>query len=77
MEDIASRTPAVWKQVSAWIAKRTPKGYDRAVDLLVDLRDAADHANRPDEFSERLQILRDRHAGKPSLVRRLKQSGLA
>ncbi len=77
LEDVASRTPAVWKQVSAWIAKRSPKGYDRAVELLVDLRDAAAHANRPDEFSERLQALRDRHASKPSLVRRLQQSGLA
>ena len=76
LEDIASRTPAVWKQVSAWIAKRTPKGYDCAVELLVDLRDAADHTDRTDEFSERLQALRDRHASKPSLIRRLEQAGL-
>ncbi|MFQ5472992.1 MAG: hypothetical protein ACE5FA_08935, partial [Dehalococcoidia bacterium] len=77
LDDIASRTPAVWKQVSAWIAKRTPKGYDCAVGLLVDLRDAADHTSRTDEFRERLQALRDHHASKPSLVRRLQQSGLA
>jgi len=77
LEDIASRAPVVWKQVSTWIAKRTPKGYDRAVELLVDLRDAAAHANRTDDFSERLQALRNRHASKPSLVRRLQQSGLA
>lgn len=77
LEDIALRTPTVWKQVSAWIAKRTPKGYDRAVELLVDLRDAADHANRTDEFIERLQGLRDRHASKPSFVCRLEQTGLA
>jgi hypothetical protein len=62
--------------VSAWIEKRTPKGYDLAVELLVDLRDAAAHANRTDEFFERLQDLRDRHASKPSLVRRLERVGL-
>ncbi len=77
LDEIVSRTSAVWKQVSAWIAKRTPKGYDCAVELLVDLRDAADHTSRTDEFSERLQALRDRHASKPSLIRRLQKSGLA
>ena len=77
LQDIASRTPAVWKQVSAWIAKRTPKGYDRAVELLVDLQDAAADANRTNEFLERLQALRDRHASKPSLIRRLRDAGLA
>lgn len=77
LEDIASRTPTVWKQVSAWIAKRTPKGYDRAVELLVDLRDAADHANRTDEFFEQFHDLCDRHVGKPSFVRRLQQTDLA
>ena len=77
LEDIASHTPAVWRQVSAWIAKRTPKGYDRAVELLVDLQDAAAHANRNDEFVEQLKALRDRHASKPSLTRRLGDAGLA
>ncbi len=77
LEDIASRIPAVWKQVSACIAKRTPKGYDRAVELLVDLQDAAADANRTHEFFERLQALRGRHASKPSLMHRLRDAGLA
>jgi len=77
VEGIASRAPAVWKHVSAWIAKRTPKGYDRAVELLVDLQDAAADTNRTDEFFEQLQALRDRHASKPSLMRRLRDAGLA
>ena len=76
MNDIASRADAVWKQVSAWIEKRTPKGYDCAVELLVDLRDAADHTSRTDEFSARLQDLRACHAGKPSLIARLEQAEL-
>lgn len=77
LEDVASRAPAVWKQVSVWIAKRTPKGYDRAVELLVDLQDAAADAHRTDEFLERLQALRDRHTSKPSLMRRLRDARLA
>ena len=77
LEDIASRSGAVWKQVSTCIEKRTPKGYDRAVELLSDLRDAADLTNSTSEFVGRLQGLRERHASKPSLVRRLQRAGLA
>ncbi len=76
LDDIASRADAVWKQVSAWIEKRTPKGYDRAVELLSDLRDAAALTNRTEEFGQRLRDLRDRHAGKPSLIARLEQAEL-
>lgn len=76
LDDIASRTSAVWKQVSSWIAKRTPKGYDRATELLVDLRDTATRTNHTDEFGEQLLALHDRHASKPSLIRRLEQAGL-
>jgi len=77
LDDIASRADAVWMQVSAWIAKRTPKGYDCAVELLVDLRDAADHTSRTEEFDRRLQDLRECHASKPSLLRWLEQAGLS
>ena len=77
LQDIASRTPTVWKQVSACIGKRTPKGYDRAVELLVDLRDAAAHADRTDEFFVQFHDLCDRHASKPSFVSRLQQTDLA
>jgi len=76
LDNIASRTDAIWKQVSTWIEKRTPKGYDRATEFLVDLRDAAAQTNDTDEFGEELRTLRDRHAGKPSLICRLEQAGL-
>jgi hypothetical protein len=60
-----------------WIAKRTPKGYDRAVELLSDLKDAAVIAGRSEEFDRQLQDLSESHSGKPSLIRRLEQAGLA
>jgi hypothetical protein len=77
LKNIASRTPAIWKEVSAWIAKRTPKGYDQAVKLLIDLKDAAALANHGEEFDRRLADLRVRHGGKPSFMRRLRDAGLA
>ncbi len=77
LENIASRAPAVWKEVAAWIAKRTPKGYDCAVELLADLKDAAALANRSAEFDRRFHDLCGCHAGKPSFMRRLRDAGLA
>jgi len=77
LENIASRAPAVWKEVAAWIAKRTPKGYDCAVELLTDLKDAVALANRSAEFDRRFHDLCGRHAGKSSFMRRLRDAGLA
>jgi hypothetical protein len=39
LEGLAKREKAVWKQVEAYIQKRQPKDYERAVILLVDLHD--------------------------------------
>jgi hypothetical protein len=77
LEDVALRTDAIWKQASVWIATRTPKGYDRAVELLSDLKDAAVIACRNEEFDRQLQDLSESHSGQPSLIRRLEQAGLA
>ncbi|HNQ22591.1 MAG TPA: hypothetical protein PKK06_05800 [Phycisphaerae bacterium] len=76
LKNIASRAPVVWEEVSAWIAKRTPKGYDCAVALLTDLKAAAALANRSAEFDRRLHDLCGRHAGKPTFMGRLRSAGL-
>ena len=77
LENVASCSSAVWEEASAWIAKRTPKGYDQAVKLLVDLKDAAALADCGEEFDRRLDELRSRHVGKPSFMRRLRDAALA
>ncbi len=77
LENIAARAPAIWKEVAAWIAKRTPKGYDEAVKLLIDLKDAAALADYGEEFDRRLDELSRCHAGKPTFLRRLRDAGLA
>lgn len=77
LENVASRASAVWEEASAWIARRTPKGYDQAVKLLVDLKDAAALAGRGEEFDRRLDELSRCHTGKPTLQRRLRDAGLA
>ena len=41
LDHLAKRENAVWKQVDAYIQKRQPNDYDRAVILLTDLHDLA------------------------------------
>ena len=77
LENVAARASAVWEEASAWIAKRTPKGYDQAVKLLVDLKDAAALADCGEEFDRRLDELSRCHAGKPTFLRRLRDAELA
>ena len=49
---------------------------DRAVQLLVDLRDLAEREGRADQAAARIQELRERHTQKRTFVQRLKKAGL-
>ncbi|WP_433828933.1 hypothetical protein ACQP2E_06430 [Actinoplanes sp. CA-015351] len=51
------------------IATKSPKDYDAAVTLLLDLQALAVREGEIFEFAEQMTRLRDRHARKPSLQR--------
>ncbi len=70
LDDLARREPAAWREVEALIATKRPKDYDRAVELLVDLRDLAGRSGRTAEAEARILGLRQRHSNKPSLLKR-------
>jgi len=76
LDGLAQRAPQAWQQVEALIQTRQPKRYDEAVQLLRDLCDLADCQGKTAEARARLQVLRDAHTGKPSLLRRLDEAGL-
>jgi hypothetical protein len=76
LDELAQRAPQAWQQVEALIQTRQPKRYDEAVQLLRDLSDLADRQGKTAEARARLQALRDAHANKPSLLRRLDEAGL-
>jgi hypothetical protein len=71
LTQVAARAAATWDEVESLIQSRSPKSYDRAVALLVDLRDAAILVKKGHDFPARLGVLRAAHASKPSLIRRL------
>jgi hypothetical protein len=71
----AGREDELWRQVEAAIQTRQPKEYDRAVELLKDLRDLAERSGTGAAVAKRIGELRARHGSKPTLMQRLDRAG--
>jgi hypothetical protein len=76
LESLARREEAAWREAETCILSKKPKEYDRAVELLRDLREVAERAGRNEQAATRLRELRQRHSAKSSLLRRLDAAGL-
>ena len=76
LEGLAKHEKAVWKQVEAYIQKRQPKEYERAVILLVDLHDLAVRQRDETGFQLTMEELRQTHAAKGAFLRRLAKANL-
>ena len=76
LDALSGREEVIWRQVETAIETRQPKEYDRAVELLADLRDLAERNGTVEAVTLRLRNLRERHGSKPTLVRRLDRAGL-
>ncbi len=66
----------IWNRITAHIQKRQPNEYDKAVSLLIDLRDLAVRKQRDSEFQSALDELRQAQAAKQSFLRRLVKAKL-
>ena len=76
LDNLAKREKAVWNQVDAYIQKRQPNDYDRAVILLTDLHDLAVRQGDETGFQLTMEELRKTHAAKDSFLRRLTKAKL-
>lgn len=76
LDALAGRESNAWTEIDQLIATKQPKSYDRALELLVDLRDVAGRKSCAGEFTSRVGKLRTMHAQKPSLIKRLRDAGL-
>jgi hypothetical protein len=76
LEALAKREKVAWKQVEAYIQKRQPKEYERAVILLVDLHDLAVRQGDETGFQLTMEELRKTHAAKGAFLRRLAKANL-
>jgi hypothetical protein len=75
LDSLAGREGKLWTEVDSLVATKQPKSYDKAVKILVDLRDLAARGKAGD-FSLRIEALRQAQAKKPSFIERLRKAGL-
>lgn len=71
LDQMKGREAALWKEVQALVQTKRPKEYDRAVTILIDLRDLAARAGKDDQFQSALAQIRGEHQSKPSFLGRL------
>lgn len=71
LDSIKRRGARVWDEVETEIEHRNAGGYDRAAQLLVDLRALARETGTEIAFAKRVESIRDRHQRKPAFIRRL------
>jgi hypothetical protein len=76
LDQLGRREKATWNQIAAHIQKRQPNECDKAITLLIDLRDLAARQGRVTAFQVALEELRQEHAAKESLLRRLTKAKL-
>ena len=76
MEALAQREAQVWQEVDTLIQTYQPKSYDRAVELLDNLRELAVYKGDQADFQERLSQIRVQYQRKSGLMDRLRQKGL-
>ena len=73
---LAKRERQAWQRVDALVGTKRPADYAAALELLVDLRDVSGRTGRGAAFGQRIAVLREAHAKKPSLLARLGKAGL-
>jgi hypothetical protein len=60
-----------WRQVEQAAERGTGSGYDEALNILLDLRAAADHFDETQKFQDRFRAWVRPHLRRPALVKRL------
>lgn len=76
LDALEGREEATWDEVAERIDEKQARSYDRAVGLLVDLRDLAIRQGEEDAFRSRLRALLSRFSTHPALMKRLKKANL-
>lgn len=68
---LAKRGASVWHEVEAAILVGNAAGYDRALEMMSDLKVIADDAGEIEDFLVHVEDIRRRYARRSSLIKRL------
>ncbi|EKE08656.1 MAG: hypothetical protein ACD_17C00064G0001 [uncultured bacterium] len=74
LNEITGREPLLWDQIESLACEKKASSYDKALELLIDLRDLATKSNSQ-EFLLKLNALKQRHSAKSSFINRLRSIG--
>jgi hypothetical protein len=71
LQNIHEQPNTYWDKVEQAVKRTTASGYDEALGLLVDLRDAAEYFQESQQFQTRFQSWVQPHVRRQSLIKRL------
>ena len=71
LRDIHDHQEDYWHQVDLAVTRSTGQGYDEAVRVLIELREAAEQFKETREFQERFHTWVRAHLRRPAFVKRL------
>ena len=76
LNEIAGREFILWNQIESLASEKKAASYDKAIELLIDLRDLAARGDRR-EFLLKFDALKQRHSSKSSFIGRLRNIDLS
>jgi hypothetical protein len=76
LNEIAGRESILWNQIESFTSEKKAASYDKAIELLIDLRDLAARGDRR-EFLLKFDALKQRHSSKSSFIGRLRNLDLS
>ena len=71
LQEIHTHQNAYWQQVDQAVMRGTGTGYDEALRLLIELREAADQFKETQKFQDRFRAWVRPHLRRPAFVKRL------
>jgi len=75
LNEIVGKESLLWDQIESLACEKNATSYDRAIELLIDLRDLAARSNAQ-EFLLKVTALKQRHSAKSSFIGRLRNLNL-
>lgn len=76
LESLADREDQVWEEVASLIEETKVKAYDRAIELLKDLRDLAEYQDELELFEEKISAIADTYSRRSALMRKMREAEL-
>ncbi|MEG3439834.1 hypothetical protein V0288_22085 [Pannus brasiliensis CCIBt3594] len=76
LQALAKREPQVWEEIEFLLQKTRAQNYDRAVQLLVQLRDLAELQNSLPSFQNKIEDIRERYSRRAGFLSRLRAASL-